>query len=964
MTDRELLEVFYHATGGPNWRDHINWLTDAPLSEWYGVATDGSGRVTRLSLARNRLTGAIPPELGNLAGLQWLSLTRNRLTGGIPPGLSGLSQLQELWLSDNQLSGTIPPELGQLVHLQYLWLAGNRLTGAIPNNLQQLSELTTLDVRDTQVCVPTDANLQAWLATLSYFHSSGLVCDGTRRAAFSASSYEVREGKSVTVVVRLIEQGEGTDWSVTVPLTATPGEGATKEDYAGVPENITITAPDTEAEFVFTAVKDDHFDDAETVVLGFRRPLPPGITAGDPDTATVRIRDPSPEAMADREVLEALYRANGGPNWRDHTNWLTDAPLSEWYGVATDRSGRVTRLSLSQNLLSGGIPPGLSGLTHLQQLWLSENQLSGTIPPELGALTHLQVLNLVQNQLSGAIPPELGGLTHLWSLSLGRNQLSGTIPPELGGLTHLRWLSLYENHLSGAIPPELGALIHLRGLGLTGNRLSGAIPPELAGLAQLQRLDLNFNQDLSGMIPPELQQLPLSTLDLMATSVCVPEDAGFQDWLATIEFFTPSGLTCGRPAAAMSSIDIAVFYTPAARRIAGGTAEVEALIDLMIAETNQAYLDGGVNQQIVLVAREALEFTESGSPNEVIAGWFIDPSDGRMDEVHAIRDQAGADLVHLIFDGSGGGGQLPGAFGHTCADCDSTVFAHELGHNMGLDHDRYQTGGAGRLPYSHGYVNQRAFAGGAPESARWRTIMAYPNQCRDAGLACQQILRFSNPNQTYRGDPLGVPGEERTKAVNGPADAVRTLNLTRHSVAGFRPRASGNQLAMPATVSQVRSMVRTIAGPAVPVPSGSLFQAIAPSVRGSASRPAGGLADQATLRRRQVSVDIGKLARVLEGGSTVLRLNLFDDVALTGIIERRTPTYSGGYALSGRLAGVAEGRVTLVVNGSVVAGTVRLRGATYRIRPAGAGRHAIIQVDPSRLPVGCETVSPTTGRER
>ena len=87
-------------------------------------------------------------------------------------------------------------------------------------------------------------------------------------------------------------------------------------------------------------------------------------------------------------------------------------------------------------------------------------------------------------------------------------------------------------------------------------------------------------------------------------------------------------------------------------------------------------------------------------------------------------------------------------------------------------------------------------------------------------------------------------------------------------------------------------------------------------------------------------------------------------MVLTGIIEQRTPTYSGGYALSGRLAGVAWGTVTLVVNGSVVAGTVRFPGATYRIRPAGSGRHAIIQVDPSQLPQGCETVSRKTDGDR
>ena len=149
----------------------------------------------------------------------------------------------------------------------------------------------------------------------------------------------------------------------------------------------------------------------------------------------------------------------------------------------------------------------------------------------------------------------------------------------------------------------------------------------------------------------------------------------------------------------------------------------------------------------------------------------------------------------------------------------------------------------------------------------------------------------------------------------------------------------------------------------MPVPSGNLFRAVRPNVEGAGLRRTGGVLDRATLRQREVSVDIGSLARAPDGGRTALRLNLFDDLVLTGIIERRTPTYSGGYALSGRLAGVVGGSLTVVVNGSVVAGTVRIPGATYRIRPAGAGRHAITQIDPSQLPQGCGTVELTPGWE-
>ena len=81
-TDREALVALYNATGGPNWIRNNNWLSDAPTSEWEGVATDGNGRVTRLLLfSGNQLSGEIPPELGNLASLRQLALSRNQLSG-------------------------------------------------------------------------------------------------------------------------------------------------------------------------------------------------------------------------------------------------------------------------------------------------------------------------------------------------------------------------------------------------------------------------------------------------------------------------------------------------------------------------------------------------------------------------------------------------------------------------------------------------------------------------------------------------------------------------------------------------------------------------------------------------------------------------------------------------------------------------------------------------------------------
>ena len=216
----------------------------------------------------------------------------------------------------------------------------------------------------------------------------------------------------------------------------------------------------------------------------------------------------------DRAALVALYNATGGANWRYNTNWLGSVPVGKWHGVTTDDDGRVTRLSLPINNLTGPIPPELGALTNLTALNLAINNLTGPIPPELGALTNLTALSLYVNNLTGSIPPELGALTNLTALSLYVNNLTGSIPPELGALTNLTALSLDNNNLTGPIPPELGALTNLTVLNLDNNNLTGPIPPELGALTNLTALSLD-NNNLTGPVPAELGALTnLTVLNL------------------------------------------------------------------------------------------------------------------------------------------------------------------------------------------------------------------------------------------------------------------------------------------------------------------------------------------------------------------------------------------------------------------------------------------------------------------
>ena len=86
-TDRAALVALYNATGGANWGNNGNWLSNAPMGEWHGVTTDSDGRVTHLDLRTNQLTGEIPAELGDLTNLTELSTPQQPVdrgdTGGV-----------------------------------------------------------------------------------------------------------------------------------------------------------------------------------------------------------------------------------------------------------------------------------------------------------------------------------------------------------------------------------------------------------------------------------------------------------------------------------------------------------------------------------------------------------------------------------------------------------------------------------------------------------------------------------------------------------------------------------------------------------------------------------------------------------------------------------------------------------------------------------------------------------------
>ena len=226
--------------------------------------------------------------------------------------------------------------------------------------------------------------------------------------------------------------------------------------------------------------------------------------------------------------LEKFYYATGGDNWTNNTNWLSDKPVGEWYGITVDERGTVVSLELYGNILSGNIPESIGNLTNLRSLDLGYNQLSGSIPESISNLTNLESLYLSANLLTGSIPESISNLTNLAYLRLSANQLTGSIPESIGNLTSLENLDLGANQLTGSIPESIGNLTSLESLSLEANQLTGSIPESISNLTNLGSSSLAVNL-LTGSIPESIGNLTnLRYLDLCRNLLTggIPESIG------------------------------------------------------------------------------------------------------------------------------------------------------------------------------------------------------------------------------------------------------------------------------------------------------------------------------------------------------------------------------------------------------------------------------------------------------
>ena len=147
--------------------------------------------------------------------------------------------------------------------------------------------------------------------------------------SFGQAAYSVAEGGSLDITVTLSDDPQRT---VVIPITVDEQDGATGDDYSGVPQSVTFNAGETSRTIPFAATYDTIDDDGESVLICICSDLPPGVSEGANKETVVTIANRKFIAETERPGISVPKCESNGISifWHSGIEFQDDPPPYGW----------------------------------------------------------------------------------------------------------------------------------------------------------------------------------------------------------------------------------------------------------------------------------------------------------------------------------------------------------------------------------------------------------------------------------------------------------------------------------------------------------------------------------------------------------------------------------------------------------------------------------------------------------
>ncbi|KAF8020510.1 hypothetical protein BT93_G1048 [Corymbia citriodora subsp. variegata] len=469
-----------------------------------------------LNLKSCNFTGSLPMSIGNLPLLSYLSIVGNNFSGSIPASFANLSNLEYLNVGMNpfatqstsslswvwklkklatlglwriNLYGEIPPSIGNLSQLVELYFLGNQLSSTIPSQLVNLTRLTILRLTTNQL----SGSIPSWLVNMTQL----VLLDLARNkfhGQLPSSIYQLQNLQ----VLRLFEN----NFSGTVELDNFLKLKQLKVLQLSYNQ---LSCRTSSANVIYP----------QLLALGLASCNLSKFPAFLQNQGRINWLDLSGNNIR-REVpfwymnlsrnsltgLDQYYPIN--PSYM----YTIDLSHNMLKGPPPEAPPSILSYIVSNNGLTGALPPWICNLSSAITLDLSSNNLTGVLPVCLGNISKsLMILNLKGNNFHRSIPEILLRETQLTMIDLSDNQLKGKLPRSLVNCKMLEFINFANNLIMDTFPSWLGSLPELRVLILRSNKFHGVIErlKSSSTFLELRILDLSINAFV-GELPMEFFQ--------------------------------------------------------------------------------------------------------------------------------------------------------------------------------------------------------------------------------------------------------------------------------------------------------------------------------------------------------------------------------------------------------------------------------------------------------------------------